>query len=407
MGRIQLEYIWLDGNIPTAHIRSKTKIIDAEELKLKVPQPTGKQVDIPPETIERLPKWGFDGSSTGQAEGADSDCGLVPVHAVLDPLRPGGKNLLVLCEVTNIHTGKPHPTNTRVHLRNAVEKYGKKFDPWFGVEQEYTLYHGPTLQHSQLSVADGFPLAWTLDGKEPKTPQGVYYCSVGAGKILGRKVVEEHTAAAISAGLAITGTNSEVMPGQWEFQAGKETPLRVADDLILARWLLQRVAEDHNVAVSFEPKPIKGDWNGAGAHTNLSTKQMRSEGGIKHIEEASKKLTTPKNHENHIAVYGAENHERLTGRHETASIDKSFWGVGHRGASIRVNSGVARAGKGYLEDRRPAANMNPYLVLTAILETACGDGFDPEKVDPLQLYRRTTTPGLYSERAKAAPAPAK
>jgi len=339
--KLMAEYIWMDGKKPTAKLRSKTKIIDA-----------------PVRSLDDIPMWGFDGSSTEQAEGHFSDCQLKPVHHIPDPIR-GEPNILVMCEVLNAD-GTPHPTNTRTVLRQAAEKY-KKHEPWFGVEQEYTLYR------------KDWPLGWPQHGFPH--PQGRYYCGVGCDEVYGRRLVEAHLRDCLKAGLMISGINAEVMPGQWEFQIGPLPPLEAADQLWLARWILYRHGEDFEVYAKLDPKPMAGDWNGAGGHTNFSTKEMREDGGLEVIKQTCEKLK--ERHAQHIQVYGADNDKRLTGKHETSSIYDFRYGVSDRGASVRIPMATSLAGKGYLEDRRPAANLDPYQVFTALLETACGNGFDP------------------------------
>ena len=335
MGKIRAEYIWIDGHKPTAKLRSKTKVLDGSVTE-----------------VSDLPEWGFDGSSTRQAEGHFSDCLLKPVYFLLDPIR-GGDNILVMCEVFNAD-GTVHESNKRAALRETAEKFSDQ-EAWFGIEQEYTFFDGIK------------PLGWPDNGFP--APQGGYYCGVGSDEVYGREIVEHHMDVCLLAGINISGINAEVMPGQWEFQVGPSGPLEVSDQLWIARWLLYRVGEDYGVSATLDPKPVSGDWNGAGAHTNFSTKAMREPGGMKVIEEACKSLE--KKHDEHIAVYGAQNDQRLTGLHETCSISEFRYGVSDRGASIRIPMGTANDGFGYLEDRRPSANMDPYSVCTALMETIC------------------------------------
>lgn len=334
----QVEYIWIDGSSPTQKLRSKTRILPVTEVETK-----------------GLPVWGFDGSSTYQAEGGDSDCVLVPVCRVRDPIRYGGH--LVLCEVYNGDGKTPHSSNTRAELRRVLDAGAKAVDPWFGIEQEYTLFKG--------SRPLGFP-----ESGYP-APQGPYYCGVGADEVVGRALVESHTDACVRAHLDIFGINAEVMPGQWEFQIGTSDPLTVSDHLWLARWLLYRIGEDYDINCTLDPKPAKGDWNGAGAHTNFSTAAMRDPvTGMDAIEDAIEKLKGK--HAEHIACYGHGIESRLTGKHETCSYKEFRAGVADRGASIRIPRSVAEQGYGYLEDRRPCANIDPYVVTARILKTICG-----------------------------------
>lgn len=337
MGKIAAEYIWIDGQKPTAKLRSKTKVLNG-----------------PVTSIDQIPEWGFDGSSTSQAEGHFSDLVLKPVKFIPDPIHREG-DILVLCEVLHPDL-TTHWSNTRRRLAEVAEKY-KAHEPWFGIEQEYTFFEGNR------------PLMWPDKGYP--APQGGYYCGVGADEVFGREIVEAHREACERAGLSIEGTNAEVMPAQWEFQIGPLGAPDCADEIWFGRWLLYRIAEDFGVSATLYPKPMKGDWNGAGAHTNFSTKEMRAEGGIKVIEAAMSKLE--KRHDEHMKVYGAHNEERLTGLHETCSIHQFRWGRSDRGASIRIPMATYQHGKGYFEDRRPAANMDPYLVCAMLIDTVCGE----------------------------------
>ncbi len=328
------EYIWIDGTEPTPLMRSKTRIVD-----------DGAD----------LPIWGFDGSSTNQAPGSNSDCVLRPVFNCPDPIR-GGEDLLVLCDVLIPDTMEPHPTNTRAPLVAVAEKFADQ-EMWFGMEQEYTFFKA------------GRPLGWPEPLFHYPAPQGPYYCGVGATEIAGRDIVEAHTEACLDAGLKIAGTNAEVMLGQWEFQIGPSSPMEIGDHMWMARYLLYRISEDYGVDASISAKPIKGDWNGAGCHTNFSTKAMRE--GYDAIVAACESIGAPGKVEEHLAVYGFGYEDRLTGMHETAHFSQFRYGVSDRGASIRIPWQVAKDQKGYAEDRRPNANCDPYEVARVITNTVC------------------------------------
>jgi glutamine synthetase len=335
-GKIQAEYVWIDGD---GELRSKTTTIPAKE-------------NI---AIGDLRTWDFDGSSTGQAAGENSDVYLRPAAIFRDPFRRGD-NIIVLAETYN-YDGTPNKTNYRHHAAKVMD-LAKDAKPWFGLEQEYTLFD-----------FDGQPFGWPKGGFPG--PQGPYYCGVGTGKVYARDLIEAHYRACLYAGVNISGINAEVMPSQWEFQVGPCEGIEMGDHLWMARFLLVRIAEEYGVKVSFHPKPLAGDWNGAGCHTNYSTEAMRNPGGIQAINEAIEKLA--KRHSQHIAVYGEDNDLRLTGRHETGHIETFSSGVANRGASIRIPRHVGEKGFGYLEDRRPASNIDPYRVTAIVVETTLLD----------------------------------
>jgi len=247
----------------------------------------------------------------------------------------------------------PHETNTRTRLEETLVDLCYDIDEWVGFEQEYTLYDIKTKR----------PLGWPEVG-EPN-PQGDYYC----GRNVGEDIMKKHMNACIQSGISICGTNAEVMLGQWEYQIGAGGSIHMSDDLWVARWLMERICEHYDLFASLHPKPIGGDWNGAGCHTNFSTGIMREEGGYIHIIEACEKLSHK--HQEHIEVYGQDNDQRLTGLHETCSITDFRFGVSDRGASIRIPWQVEKEGKGYLEDRRPSSNCDPYRVSKKMIETIC------------------------------------
>lgn len=334
----KLEYIWLDGYKPTQSLRSKTLV----------------RADFGG-TLEECPMWSFDGSSTEQADGSDSDCLLKPVAIFPDPGRHNA--YLVMSEVLNAD-GTPHVSNGRATIDEADDD--EEF--WFGFEQEYFLWD------PSIDLPPGFPR-----GGYPR-PQGPYYCSVGAKNAFGREVIEEHLDMCLEAGINIEGINAEVAAGQWEFQVFAKSAKRAGDEIWVARYMLERIAEDHGYAIDWHPKPLGNtDWNGSGMHANFSNKAMRELGD----EDVFTKICEEfgKNIHRHIDVYGADNSERLTGAHETQAIDQFSYGVSDRGASIRIPVGTVEDGwKGRLEDRRPASNADPYKVAAAIVKTTKESG---------------------------------
>ncbi|AWC23930.1 Glutamine synthetase 2 [Aminobacter sp. MSH1] len=332
MTKYKLEYIWLDGYTPAANLRGKTQVKEFAEFP----------------KLEQLPLWGFDGSSTKQAEGKSSDCVLKPVAVYPDPARKNGA--LVMCEVMMPDGVTPHPSNTRA---TVLDDDGA----WFGFEQEYFFYK------------NGRPLGFPETGFP--APQGPYYTGVGYQAVgdIARQIVEEHLDLCLDAGINHEGINAEVAKGQWEFQIFGKGSKKAADEMWLARYLLQRLTEKYGIDIEYHCKPLGDtDWNGSGMHANFSTAHLREVGGKAYFEALMDAFGEAR--EDHIAVYGPDNHLRLTGKHETASIDVFTWGVADRGASVRVPHSFVRDGyRGYLEDRRPNSQGDPYQIASQILKT--------------------------------------
>ena len=336
-GAYKVEYLWIDGQ---GSVRGKTRVFRN-----------------PITSVDDLPEWNYDGSSTGQADGHDSEVLIVPKALFNDPFRnkEGEDNhKLALCD-TYLPDGSPHPTNTRV---KAVEKFlvQPELQPMFGIEQEFFL------------VERGWPVGFPSRDSFP-APQGDYYCGTGFPHAVGRECIEKSFNRCLQAGLKLTGLNAEVAPSQWEFQVC-DYGIDVCDQLYVLRYILRRTAEEYGWDVDFEPKPVKGDWNGSGCHTNFSTKPMREDGGYQVILESINRLS--EKHSETMALYGEGNQERMTGQHETADYNVFSFGVADRGSSIRIPRSTEANGKGYFEDRRPSSNMDPYLVTSWLYQTSCG-----------------------------------
>lgn len=335
--KYMLDYVWIGGN---NELRSKTKVVDKEVTDIK-------EVSI----------WNYDGSSTAQAVGTDSEVMIIPRALYNDPFR-GNPHKIVLCE-----TQKPDGTYLEnSHRHWAKQQFDTKLDevPWFGLEQEYFIIDPKTKE----------PL-----GYNKNDTQGQFYCSAGAENSFGRIVSEEHLKACIYAGIQISGTNAEVAPGQWEYQIGPCTGIDQGDQLWVSRYLLIRIAEKYGVSIDITPKPLKGDWNGSGCHANYSTLNMRlgdgDKTGLDFINEAIEKLS--KKHMEHMEVYGEDNAERMSGQHETAGFDKFSIGIANRGRSVRIGNDTINDKQGYFEDRRPGSNCDPYLVTGMLFKTTIVD----------------------------------
>ena len=332
-----VEYVWIGGN---NELRSKTKVMHSDVS-----------------CVDHVPNWNYDGSSTDQAHGNDSEVVLKPRAMFGDPFRQG-HHKLVLCD-TYTPLDTPLPSNHR-HWAASLFDAKPEEEPWFGLEQEY-FFIDP---HTRLPL-----------GYDENKSQGQYYCSAGHGNAFGRHIADAHMRLCVDAGLKVSGMNAEVAPGQWEFQIGPCLGIEQGDHLWMARYILHRVAETHNVSVSFEPKPLNGDWNGSGCHTNYSTKHMREgahgKPGLDFIYEAIHKLEST--HHAHMLVYGEGNDKRMTGNSETSSFDTFSYGIADRGASVRIGNENYRNKQGYFEDRRPSSNCDPYIVTGIIFKTTCID----------------------------------
>ncbi len=342
--RYCMEYVWIDGD---GGLRSKIRITHTNEFKKLV--------------------WNFDGSSTNQATTGDSEVELIPVQSYPNPLliKIDGlediQSYFLLCKC-KYRDGREDSYDTAIKIMNL--KTVVKERPWFGLEQEYFLVDKST----HLPVGFGKDVNGMIVKIEPVKQQGKYYCGVGASNIIGRNIAERHMMVCLKMGIQISGINAEVAYGQWEYQVGPVEGIEAANQLWISRYILQRIAEEEGYDITFEPKPITwGSWNGSGCHTNFSTKSMREKNGIQVIKSAMEKLKIK--HKEHIEVYGSDNHLRLTGTHETSSMEEFTYGIGSRNTSVRIGYQTESDGKGYFEDRRPSSNMNPYLVCAKICET--------------------------------------
>jgi glutamine synthetase len=348
---INIEYIWLGG---FGHIRSKTRTIEIQK------EPT---------SVTDIPKWDFNGLRTYQSQQEEEgDIVLVPVSLYNDPFR-GGENKLVLCETYHL-TGEPTFSNFRHFAAKLFNEDNiREYDPWFGIEQEYILvkYIGTEIK---------WPFGWT-PGEFPKG-NDEFYCANGDHLSFGRPIIEAHFKACLYSGVDIYGINSEFLPSQWEFQVGTSRGIKSADDLILARFILIRIAEAYDISISFEAKLFK-DWCGSGGHTNFSCKETRAPGGLDIIiQKHMPKLE--KYHKECIALYGEGNKARLMGMYDAPDIDNFEYGIMNRRASIRIPQKTNDEMKGFYEDRRPAANLDPYIVMSLIFSIACLNG---EVVEPI------------------------
>lgn len=315
------EYIWHDSK---SNLRSKTRVIHDYNKKI---------------SIDKLPAWNFDGSSTDQATTENSELILKPVFYCKDPFRNIEKNvcILVLCDIW-ISDTEPHENNTRVKANNIFHKFND-CKILFGLEQEFFIL---------------------FDGEDHNEYQE-HYCM--GNRMTGREYIEDAFEQCLTAGLKITGYNSEVSTHQWEFQIC-QYGITAADELIILRYILNKIADKYGYIINLHPKPFPNE-NGSGCHINFSTEKMRKSNSIEEVKICIEKLKN--NHKNHIENYGYNNIMRLTGSNETSDINVFTSGKGDRTASIRIPTNTNT----YIEDRRPASNIDPYLATSTILNTIC------------------------------------
>ena len=336
------EYIWLDG---CNNLRSKIRVINLEFSSRM--------------TFNILPEWNFDGSSTNQANSdGNTEVILKPVKMYADKYRhfsnsKDTESFFVLCETYNID-GTPHSTNSRHHAKQIFDTHSDE-KPWFGLEQEYFM---------KLNDYDRIC--------RPPQNGNRYYCGISLGNIQ-RKIMTEHLNYCIETGLIISGTNAEVSPNQWEFQIGPCEGIESGDQVIMARFFLERIAEKYDVQISYKPKP-RNNMNGSGCHINFSTENTRDKCDIKGKTGLTYIYNYIENlrqcHSEMNEFYGENNQLRLTGKHETSSFDYFTSGIGTRNTSIRIPNETNKHHCGYLEDRRPGANIDPYKA-TSMLFIKC------------------------------------
>ncbi|KAJ9470844.1 Glutamine synthetase [Diplonema papillatum] len=331
------EYVWLSGQNTFTDLRSKYKTIT--------------NVSIDKATVKDMSKWNFDGSSTNQHRGSNTEIIIMPVAMYPHPFLDNAK--VVLCECY-YPDGTPEKSNTRKRAKELFDAHAED-EPMFGLEQEYFI------------MKNGRPLGWPENGYP--APQGDYYCGNGA-QVVGREIVLEHYQACLRMGLKLSGVNAEVAPAQWEYQVGPCIGIEQGDHMVMSRWVYQKIGEKYGLEISYDAKPVKGDWNGTGCHTNFSTKAMREEGGIKDIYAACENLK--KTFLDDVKFYGADNDQRMTGIHETSKLSEFTYGIGTRHTSVRIGNDIKADGKGYFEDRRPAAGVDPYLVTSRLYASSMG-----------------------------------
>ncbi|KAJ8321547.1 hypothetical protein KUTeg_000903 [Tegillarca granosa] len=337
--KVLVEYVFLNHTRHRVH--SKTRVLDYE-----------------PQKAEDCPLWDVYMFKTFEGVEPRKEMILKPVAMYRDPFRRG-RNKIALCELWETME-KPAGVNTRrscAELLKKVEEEGV----WFGMEQEYFIMGD-----------NGLPLNWD---KDPKAINLNFHTGVGLCKTAGyeRELAEFHFQACLYAGLKMYGINREDSPSQWEYQIGPCEGIDLADQIVISRYLLWRTGEFYGVEISMDTKPAVSPENAPnqsnGGHMNFSTTRMRKEGGIKYINEAVEILRNSPQVMSHYDLHGGkDNAKRLTNAYFVPGMDFTT-GIGDKYSSVRIPTLVALQGKGYLEDRRPCANADPYEVCETLTRT--------------------------------------
>lgn len=347
MSKIIIEYVWIGGNM---ELRSKIKVVSPHEINLSSADDRLNLHDVP--------HWNFDGSSTSQSSGTHSELKLIPVALYNNPLihisTYSKKAYAVLCETTFNDYTKTNSNNRQKAFSFFNSNYVQNLESWFGFEQEYFIMNDDIKKLLHKNIDD-----CVLNVSK-------FYCSVGSRYNFFRHIAETHMTTCIDAGIQICGINAEVSPCQWEFQIGPGLNLKAADDLWMARYFLEKIAQNFNSYIIWHPKPFKL-LNGSGLHSNFSTKFMRNSNndtnGLKYIIESIDKLKST--HSTDISSFGDFNDKRMSGLYETSNFDSFHFNIDtptDRGASVRIGYDTIKNKKGYFEDRRPASNADPYII---------------------------------------------
>ncbi|GJQ88142.1 hypothetical protein Trydic_g13147 [Trypoxylus dichotomus] len=335
-----VEYVWIDGT--GEHLRSKARTLE-----------------YIPDNHKEVPPWGCDSNASMLPVPKETDVLLVPVAMYNDPFRRSN-NKLVLCD-TYEFDGKPLPTNNRKSCCEALNKVCDQEIMW-GLEQQYMVMD-----------MDERPYGWPVCLGEPRRHKG-YYCAVGGDKVFARELSESHYRACLYAGVQIASTHPDAVPGQWEFQIGVSPGIKGPDDLWMARYILARISEEYGLYTCLHPKRFD-NMPGCSCHVNFSTKVTRKDNGLSTLEGYMQKLS--KRHEEHLRKYdpygGQQNKLRLTGKDGTSAVDNFTSGVGDKSLSVRITKETETKKKGYIEDRRPASNSDPYAVCDMVVRTCLLD----------------------------------